>query len=383
METPPRPAPRVSRDRAAHPRAASNAGDRPAGTTKEHQVTAAIGVLCARVRVEEKQLLAALAEAGVPASPLAPAACPYPLAPAPSPTGSVALDGTAGRTTGPTRDGASGAEVVIDRLADRRLAAALLPVWQAQGKVVLGAGLAASGNRAVVAAALAAAGLPRPLSFLATSEEASIAALARTGYPATLLPVDGSAAIVLWDQDSAEAILEHRSVLGGVTEAVVLVQAGAPSTTERVLVHVVGGQAVAIENPGNLAGTSAVLELAEAAADALGATIAGIEIVLTPTGFVVWDVRPVADFRHAAPLGTSTVPAAVAALAAGRLAALPAFKRSIRVQTCPDSECGDGERPHARGDHEREVEHDPAGAIAAVERWRGEEEVRHDAILTA
>jgi [lysine-biosynthesis-protein LysW]--L-2-aminoadipate ligase len=347
-------------------------------------VTAAIGVLCARVRVEEKQLLAALAEAGVPASPLAPAACPYPLAPAPSPSGPVALDGSTGRTTGATLDGARCAEVVIDRLADRRLAAALLPVWQAQGKAVLGAGLAAGGNRAAVAATLAAAGLPRPLSFLATSEDAAIIALAQTGYPATLLPVDGAAAIVLWDNDSAEAILEHRSVLGGVTESVVLVQAGAPSAAERMLVHVVGGQAVATEDPGNLAGTSAVLELAEAAADALGAAIAGIEIALTPVGFVVWDVQPVADFRNAAPLGTSTVAAAVASLAAGRLAARPAFKRSIRVHACPDPERRDGERSHARtgGVHDPVAEED-AAEVAAAERWRGEEEVGHDAVLTA
>jgi [lysine-biosynthesis-protein LysW]--L-2-aminoadipate ligase len=336
-------------------------------------VTAAIGVLCARIRVEEKQLLAALAEAGVPAMPLAPTACPYPFSPVPT---SVGRDGLTGQSTGPTLDGAHGVEVVIDRLADRALAAAFLPFWQAQGKAVLDAGLAATGNRAVAAAALAASELLRPMAFLAASEEAAIAALAATGYPATLLPLNGGAAITLWDEDTAEAVLEHRSVLGDTAAAVVIVQAGAPVATERVLVHVVGGEAVAADDPGQMVPTTpAIVELAEGAARALGAVVAAVEIALTPAGVVVWDVLPAADFRHASALHDRSVAAAIAALAAAHLAARPSFGRSVRVQvhagTGVDLDEADAE--------------DGPEVVAVVpsevdDAWR---EVGRDAVLTA
>jgi [lysine-biosynthesis-protein LysW]--L-2-aminoadipate ligase len=346
-------------------------------------VTAAIGVLSTRVRLEEKQILAALAEAGVPAGPLAPAACPFPISPLPIPSGPAALDGAAGLLSGtdPTTDCAAGVEVIVDRLIERTLAAALLPLWQSQGKVVLGGGLAATGNRAVVAAALTAAGLPRPETFLAPTEEAALAALDQMVYPATLLPLGGGAPITLWDRDSAEAILEHRSVLGGAADAVVLVQTGAPAAAERALVHVVGGTAVAAEDAGRLLTTApAAVGLVEAAARALGAGIVGVEIAQTAQGLVVWDVQPVPDFRLALPLNGQSVAAAVAALAAAHLAARPAFKRAVRVQVhagaggALDGETEDGPEIAPNGRDALD------GMTIESGEWR---EVRRDAALTA
>ena len=359
-------------------------------------MTAAIGVLCARVRLEEKQLLAALAEAGVPAVSLAPAASPFPISPVPTPLGPVGHDGSTGPATGTTHHAAAGIAVVLDRLADRTLAAALLPLWQAQGKLVLGAGLAATGNRAAVAAALAAAGLPRPATYLATSEESAVAALEQIDFPATLLPLTGGAPIALWDRDSAEAIVEHRTVLGDPADGIVLVQTGAPPATDRVLVHVVGGVAAAADDPGNLIlGAPAVVELAEAAARSLGAAIAGVEIALTAAGFVVWDVQPVPDFRTAVPLGDRAPAVTVAALAAARLAALPAFSRAVRVQlhaggeqaniASADSDAvGEGEQavpgvaPPRMG-----VGRDARGAGSDRRRVGAEREVGRGAVLTA
>ena len=346
-------------------------------------MTAAIGVLCARVRVEEKQLLAALAEAGVPATPLAPAAFPSPFSPVPTPPGPVdaapAGRGSTGQPAGATLDGAQGIEVVIDRLADRTLAAALLPLWQAQGKVVLGAGLAATGNRAVVAAALAAARLPRPISFLAASEEAAVAALQQSGFPATLLPLNGGAPITLWDEDTAEAVLEHRSVLGSAADAVSLVQAGAPVATERALVHIVGGAAVAVEDAGDFISTAPVAaKLAEAAARALGATVAAVEIALTPSGFVVWDVQPAADFRNAAPLVGRGPAAAIAALAASSLVARPAFEHAVRVRLQAGAEAGNVDGGDGEAGDGRAVV--PVVPPNVDEGWR---EVARDAVLTA
>lgn len=264
-----------------------------------------IGVLCARVRVEEKQLLAALAGAGVPAQPLPPATLPLPLSPSPSGPSLTSGDGLATR-------------VVLDRCQNRTVAAAVLPVWRALGAGVLGAGIAATGDRLAVATALAAAGLPRPTCRLACSEDAALAALAEIGYPATLLPLSpGAAPAVLCDRDSAEAVLEHRAVLGAAQDAISLVQAGIPGTSQRATVVVVGGKAAG--TIGEAALPTAWAGLAEAAAVALGADVIGVEVAWTADGPAIWDICPVPEFRGATPLGHVTVAPAIAELAVCRL----------------------------------------------------------------
>ncbi len=287
-------------------------------------MTAAIGVLCARVRVEEKQLLAALAEVGLPATALAPASLALPLDPTPPP---VPLPPAAVPLH------ASRLPVVLDRCADRTVAAAVLPLWRALGVTTLDAGLAATGNRAVVAAALSAAGVPRPATRLVCSEDAALAALDESSYPATLLPLALAAAPVpLLDRDAAEAVLEHRAVLGGAPAAVALLQTGAPRVAERVTVMVVGGRAVAMEdNDGGPVRFAHLHGMAEAAATAVGAAVAGVEVAILPGGAVVWDILPVPDFRAAMPVGRQSVADAIAALALGRFAAGAEVDRLIRV----------------------------------------------------
>ncbi len=288
-------------------------------------MTAAIGVLCARVRVEEKQLLAALAEAGLPATALAPASLALPFDPTlpPVPLPHAAAD-LAHATPLP---------VVVDRCADRAVGASVLPLWRALGVTTLDAGLAATGNRAAVAAALAPSGVPRPATRLVCSEAAALAALDQTGYPATLLPLAPDAAPVpLLDRDTAEAVLEHRAVLGGASAAVALIQTGAPRADERITVMVVGGRAVAVA--GDDAGPvrfARLYAMAEAAATAIGAAVAGVEIAMLLGGAVVWDIVPVPDFRGAVPIGRQGVAEAIAALALGRFTAGAEVDRLIRV----------------------------------------------------
>lgn len=271
-------------------------------------MTAAIGVLCERKRLEEKQVIQVLADAGVPAVPVPPAALPLPVVPfAPAPQVAAAFGATM--------------PVVVDRCQDRAVASAVLPLWQGTGAVVIGAGIAATGNRLAVASALSAAGVPRPATLLVASEEAGLQALETLGYPATLLPLTvGAAPVPLLDRDAAEAVLEHRQTLGGTCEVVGLLQAGTTIGAEHALVIVVGGSAVASRHMGNETtfGPQAVA-LAEAAAKAIGADVAGIELVRTTAGLVVWDVQPVPDFRDTVPLGDRTAGQAIADLAAMRL----------------------------------------------------------------
>ncbi len=280
-------------------------------------MAAAIGVLCARSRIEEKQLIAALAAAGAPAMLLDPT-CPLPFTP---PPGTPGRPGVPGRLV--TLD-TSMTAVLVDRCQDRTLAAAVLPVWRGLGATVLSAGVAATGNRAVIAATLAASGLPRPESFLATDDDAAMATLVGLGFPATLLPLaTDEPAVTLHDQDTAEAVLEHRGVLGGVSERVAVIQAGVPAAGDTTTVLVVGGVAVAATDASWVAVEPEIAPLAVATARALNAAIVGVTMAVIDGEIVIWDVQPVPEFREMVALGSTSAADAIARLAAPARAPAP------------------------------------------------------------
>ena len=81
---------------------------------------------------------------------------------------------------------------------------------------------------------------------------------------------------------------------------------------------VVDGIAVAVEAKGVSSVSPLGVRIAEMAANVLGADIAGVEIVDSAAGAVVWDVHPVPDFRHATPIGERSAAEAIAALALKR-----------------------------------------------------------------
>lgn len=264
----------------------------------------AVGVLCARVRVEEKQLITAFGEAGAVAMPVSPMSLPLPPCPAPQDIAALGDSSDAGIL------GADG--VIIDRLTNRQVARPFARLLRQSGVRVIDAGLASMRNRQEVATALTRAGLPRPKTMIAFSEATGVQAAGMVGYPATLLPmIPGTASTTLHDADTADAVIEHRIVLGSADEAVILVQAGAPSDEHLHRIHVVGGEAVAYDGP---IPSAAMTDLACKAANVIGAAVVAIEIATIEGELVVWDAIPVAEFRKSTLLGTKTVAEAIAAL---------------------------------------------------------------------
>ena len=274
-------------------------------TAEKGSTMATVGVLCARGRIEENALMAALAQAGIVSALFPPADEPLPVGPmSPSPTGRPF----------PVP------QIVVDRHPTRQIARAVLATCGALDVPVLCAGIAATGDRLDVASALAAHDLPRPLTALCTSEDAGIEAVTAMGLPATLLPLElKSAPIALLDRDAAEAVLEHRAVLGGVEGSLGLIQAGSPGTEDLANVIVVDGAASAFETRSGTAVSDQALRLAEHAAGALNADFVGIVIALRSSGPVVWDARPVPDFRDAMPIGDLTVSQTIAQAVKHRL----------------------------------------------------------------
>jgi glutathione synthase/RimK-type ligase-like ATP-grasp enzyme len=269
-----------------------------------------VGVLCARARVEEKSLMAALAAAGI-------VSAIFPPVDEPLPVGPLAI--------APSGNPFPVPRLVIDRHQDRQIARAVLASCRALGVPAISAGIAATGDRLDVASALAAHGLPRPHSALCTSEEASLKAVRFSGLPATLMPLDmKSDGIPLLDQDTAEAILEHRAVLGGSERSLGLIQAGAPMAHQRAEIIVIDGRATALKPGGDLACGPAERRLAEETARALRGDLVAVTIARLGSDPIVWDVQPAPEFRDAMPIGVLTVAEAVAHTVAQRLRTMDA-----------------------------------------------------------
>jgi hypothetical protein len=279
---------------------------------------ATVGVLCARGRVEEKALMATLAEAGIVSALFPPTDVPLPVGPH-----AVAPDGQPFPVP----------EIVVDRHPNRQIARAVLATCRALGVPALSAGTAATGDRLDVASALAAHGLPRPATALCTSEEAALTALAGTGLPATLLPLDlQTPAIPLLDIDAAEAVLEHRAVLGGAERSLGLIQAGSPRESSLAAVIVVDGAASALGRSDSFI-TDSGLRLAEEAARALRADLVAIVVATIGGEPIVWDVQPVPEFRDALSIVGESVASVIVRAIERRLRALAA--PGLAAETSP------------------------------------------------
>lgn len=271
---------------------------------------ATVGVLCARGRVEEKALMAALAEAGIVSALFPPADEPLPVGPLP-----VTTDGQPFPVP----------QIVVDRHPNRQIARAVLTTCRALGVPALSAGIAGTGDRLDVASALAAHGLPRPMTTLCTSAEAAITAVSATGLPATLLPLDlQTPPIALLDLDAAEAVLEHRFVLGGAERTLGLIQAGSPDPESMTTIIVIDGIASAMDHAGPMPVSHEAVRLAEETAHALRADIVGVVIARIAGQPVVWDVRPVPDFRDAVAVGNASVASTITRAIELRLQAIAA-----------------------------------------------------------
>lgn len=275
-------------------------------------MTTVAGVLCTRVRMEEKRLIAALAKVGVDLKPLPPTDAPLPIQP-------LSATAASGDVTSET------VNVVIDRLQERLAAAVWLPYWRLPGREMIDAGVAATLDRLAIARLLAEAGLPRPETALVISESSGLNAIELFEGTGTLLPLQaGTKELPLLDRESAEAVLEHRQVLGESVDGISLMQQGVATRDARLNVIIVDGVATAAD--GNLNRdwpVARVTAMAEETARVLGARLVGISVAEIDGRLVIWDVLPTPEFRDAKPLDDVTVEDAVCALVSRLTAALP------------------------------------------------------------
>jgi [lysine-biosynthesis-protein LysW]--L-2-aminoadipate ligase len=86
---------------------------------------------------------------------------------------------------------------------------------------------ATCGDKFLTTQALCHAGVPTPRSLLAFTPESAISAVEQLGYPVVFKPVVGSWGRMVSkvnDREAAEAIIEHRDVLGNYQHAIYYIQ---------------------------------------------------------------------------------------------------------------------------------------------------------------
>lgn len=195
------------------------------------------------------------------------------------------------------------------------------------------------GNKLLTSSALAKAEVAQPTVKIAFTPESAMEAMESLGYPVVLKPGVGSWGRLLAkinDREAAEAILEHKQLLGTYHHSIFYVQEFVAKPKRDIRAFVVGGQTVAaiyrnsehwITNTAR-GGVTAKCEVTDElndlcvrAARAVGGGVVAIDVLEDPErGLLVNEVNYTMEFKNSvAPTGVD-IPAKVVdyVLAVGR-----------------------------------------------------------------
>ncbi len=279
-----------------------------------------VGILCSRIRVEEKLLFQAFRERGVEAERIADEGVLLGL---PGTPPLLLPESEEGQGHAPSPLGPC--DVVLIRSLSHSRALYASQMLRAGGVPVVNAPevIAVCGDKLLTSLALARHGVPTPRVRVAFSPEAALAAMEEMGYPVVLKPLNGS-----WgrlqakvnDRDAAEAILEHKQTLGGYIHSVFYIQEYIPKPGRDIRSFVVGGETIAaiyrvsphwITNTARGAQalhcpvTPEIDRISRAAAAAVGGGVVAVDILEAPDGrLLVSEVNHTPEFRNSiAPTG--------------------------------------------------------------------------------
>ena len=260
-----------------------------------------IGVLYSRVRAEEKLLFSALSDRGLS----------YELVD----DRKLILDPTSEGGLGPL----AGFDVVVERCINHSRALHTLRVLNDHDIPTVNSAVTADvcGNKLTTTSALAAAGVPTPQTLIAYTPASALEAIEQLGYPVVLKPAIGSWGRLLAkinDRDAAEAVLEHKEILGSYHHSIFYIQKYVQKPARDIRAFVVGNETIAaiyrhskhwITNTAR-GGDASVCPIDDAmraicrdAARAVGGGIVAIDLVEDPDeGLQVLEVNYTMEYRN-------------------------------------------------------------------------------------
>jgi len=220
-----------------------------------------------------------------------------------------------------------GFDVVVERCISHGRALYSLRILNDQGIQTVNTALVADncGNKLQTTSALTAAGVPQPRCLVAYTPESALQAIEQLGYPVVLKPAVGSWGRLLSkinDREAAEAILEHKEVLGSYHHSIFYIQEYINKPLRDIRAFVVGGETIAaiyrasehwITNTArggkasNCPVTPALNDICVRAANAVGGGVVAIDVFEDPQrGLLINEVNYTMEFRNSiAPTGVN------------------------------------------------------------------------------
>ena len=254
-----------------------------------------VGMLCSRIRVEEKLLRDSLVRRGIEVE--------------------IVDDRELTLTlTQPVRRW----DAVLERSISQTRGLAITRVLESWGVPTVNrhAVAATCASKLDTSAALEAAGVPTPATAIAFSPEAALRAAEDLGYPVVLKPVTGSWGRLLAkinDRDAAEALFEHKALLGGPEHSVFYLQRHIDKPGRDIRAFVVGDEVICaiyresehwVTNTARGARTrdcpvdATLRRLALSAAAAVGGGVLAIDLLEDRDRLLVSEVNATMEFKN-------------------------------------------------------------------------------------
>jgi len=210
-------------------------------------------------------------------------------------------------------------DVMLDRSISRSRALYVLKILDSWGIKTINSYEVVNtcGDKLLTSTALVERGIPSPQVVMAFSAEGALEAIDEMGYPVVLKPTVGSWGRLLCkinDREAAEAILEHKVVLGDYQHSIFYIQEYIDKPGRDIRSFVVGDETICaiyrssehwITNTarGGIASNCPVTPeidgLSLASAEAVGRGVLAVDILETKDGrFLVNEVNHTTEFRN-------------------------------------------------------------------------------------
>lgn len=172
------------------------------------------------------------------------------------------------------------------------------------------------GDKALTSLRLAEAGVPTPRSAVAFDSDEAISIIEDIGYPAVIKPVIGSWGRLVSKIDTrsaAEAVLEHREVLGGFQHSVTYIQEFIEKSGCDIRAFVVGDEticAISRESEHWITNTARggsvsnhpvnddLHDICQRSSEAVGGGILAIDLFETGSGYLVNEINHTMEFKN-------------------------------------------------------------------------------------
>jgi [lysine-biosynthesis-protein LysW]--L-2-aminoadipate ligase len=269
-----------------------------------------VGILCSRIRVEEKLILAEMDRRGVDYVKINDDVVTFDL-----------------------NEGRYPYDVVLERSIHHSRALYALKVLNDAGVPTVNTAEVADicGDKFKTTQALIKAGVPTPRTRLAFTSESALQAIEELGYPAVIKPCIGSWGRLIAkvnDAESAEAILEHKEILGSYHHSIFYIQEYISKPAGRdIRAFVVGDECICaiyrtsqhwITNTArggaasNCPVTPALADICIGAAQAVGGGVVAIDVLEDTDGrLLVNEVNYTMEFRNSIDTTGINIPARI------------------------------------------------------------------------